>query len=112
MISLFKPFVAPDAAAHVAEVLASGYLGEGASVRRLLEEHKRVKAIVAVDYGGTLPDLASLRGLADMYGARLIEDCAHSFGAYGHGLAHMECYSFQAIKHLTTGDGGALVTGD
>ena len=44
----------------------------------------------------------------------LIEDAAHSFGAKWNGkpisdYADYTCFSFQAIKHLSTGDGGALI---
>jgi dTDP-4-amino-4,6-dideoxygalactose transaminase len=47
----------------------------------------------------------------------VIEDAAHAFGATYHGRrigSHSDfvCFSFQAIKHLTTGDGGALVCRD
>ena len=68
----------------------------------------RTKAIVCVHYGGNLcsPELVSL---CNRHGITLIEDCAHLIGE---GLGGLQCYSFQAIKFLTTGDGGALVTKD
>ena len=65
-------------------------------------------AVMAVHYGGNLCDSA----LVDLCRARrlvLIEDCAHVTGP---GLGGIQCYSFQAIKHLTTGDGGCILTGD
>lgn len=69
---------------------------------------KDTKAVMTVHYGGNLcdPILADIckdRGLA------LIEDCAHLTGP---GIGGLQCYSFQAIKHLTTGDGGCIVTKD
>jgi dTDP-4-amino-4,6-dideoxygalactose transaminase len=65
---------------------------------------KKTVAIVAVDWGGQLCDYASLRKNL----CPVIQDAAHSFGALGvHG--DYVAWSFQAIKHLTTGDGGALL---
>ena len=87
------------------------------SVWKLLAKYRGVKAIVCVDYAGVPCDLAALRGIAQSYNAVLIEDAAHSFGATYRGrpigtLADITCFSFQAIKHLTTGDGGALAFTD
>jgi dTDP-4-amino-4,6-dideoxygalactose transaminase len=76
-------------------------------------------AIVVVHWGGYPCDLNAIREVQDdcekWYGYRppVIEDCAHAFGAsyYGKLLGNHGnycCFSFQAIKHLTTGDGGLL----
>lgn len=62
----------------------------------------RTKAIMAVDWGGALCDYDALRA----FGLPIIQDAAHSLTA-GIGGDYV-CWSFQAIKHLTTGDGGAL----
>jgi dTDP-4-amino-4,6-dideoxygalactose transaminase len=74
---------------------------------------KRTKAVIAVHWGGLPCDLASLQILCREYGLKLIEDAAHGLGAVyrrdpigSHG--DFVCFSFQAIKHLTTGDGGLL----
>jgi dTDP-4-amino-4,6-dideoxygalactose transaminase len=58
--------------------------------------------------------MAEIRTLADQYGIPIIEDAAHALGATYAGkpigaISEFTMYSFQAIKHLTTGDGG-LVT--
>jgi dTDP-4-amino-4,6-dideoxygalactose transaminase len=77
-----------------------------ASVAKLMRYGTR--ALMIVHYGGNLCDPV----LAEMCRHRqvtLIEDCAHLNGP---GLGGLQCYSFQAIKHLTTGDGGCLVTQD
>lgn len=73
----------------------------------------RSKAIVCVHYGGLPCDMAEIRALADEYGIPVIEDAAHALGATYDGkpvgaLSEFTMYSFQAIKHLTTGDGGLL----
>lgn len=60
------------------------------------------KAILAVDWGGAPCDYAALRS----FGLPVIQDAAH--GPSGGARGDYICWSFQAIKHLTTGDGGAL----
>lgn len=79
-------------------------------VARLINE--RTKAIVVVDYGGEPVD-TDMPCTYKFDGPRVIEDAAHALGAYlgdAHvgTLADFTCFSFQAIKTLTTGDGGAL----
>jgi dTDP-4-amino-4,6-dideoxygalactose transaminase len=74
----------------------------------------RTKAIIVVDWGGRPVDCQAIRLRCPH--APIIQDAAHSFGANAYGLpAHAGglggdyvAWSFQAIKHLTTGDGGAL----
>lgn len=78
-------------------------------------------AIMVVHWGGYPCDLDRLKEIQEIcynnYGhrPRVIEDCAHAWGAKYKGrlLGNHEnfcCFSFQAIKHLTTGDGGLLVS--
>lgn len=84
-------------------------------VRRLLEAYgDQVMAVMAVDWGGNPCPWKELRRIADLYRVALIEDAAHGFGAEYEGkklghIADFTCYSFQAIKHMTTIDGGALI---
>lgn len=73
----------------------------------------RTRAIIAVHYAGYPARLAELRRIADAHGVALIEDCAHALGATYGGEAigtvgDYGLYSFQAIKHMTTVDGGLL----
>lgn len=66
-----------------------------------------VSAIMAVDWAGELCDYQALKS----HGIPVIEDAAHAFGADRLGSRERGdycCWSFQAIKHLTTGDGGLL----
>lgn len=77
----------------------------------------RSKAIIAVHYGGYPCDMDELRDVADRHGLSLIEDAAHALGARYRGrpvgtLGDCAAFSFQAIKLLTTGDGGLLVCSD
>lgn len=77
----------------------------------------RTKAIVVVHYAGFPVDLNSLRRVADQNGIALIEDCAHALGSKydNHGIGTIGDYaifSMQAIKHMTTIDGGILTMRD
>ena len=74
-------------------------------------------AICVVHYAGYVADLGDLRNLADRHGIALIEDCAHALGAFYRGnsigsIGDSSIFSFQAIKHITTVDGGALLLRD
>jgi dTDP-4-amino-4,6-dideoxygalactose transaminase len=74
----------------------------------------KTKAIVAVHWGGYPCDLDALIAISRKYGVALIEDAAHAFGATYRGrkigsYSSFCCYSFQAIKQITTIEGGLLV---
>jgi perosamine synthetase len=77
----------------------------------------RTKAVMAVAWAGTPPNMYVLRAMCKGLNVKLVLDAAHAFDAYYDGMpvhewADYTCYSFQAIKHFTTGDGGALVCTD
>lgn len=74
----------------------------------------KTKAIICVDWGGYPCELDELQNIARQHNVKLIEDAAHGFGSlykdhFVGGLVDFTCFSFQAIKHLTTVDGGALI---
>jgi dTDP-4-amino-4,6-dideoxygalactose transaminase len=67
-----------------------------------------------VDWAGTPCDLDEIVKIGEKYSIKIIQDAAHAFAAKWKGESidrwtDFTCYSFQAIKHFTTGDGGALV---
>lgn len=73
----------------------------------------RTCAICVVHYAGYPADLTALRAVADRHGIPLIEDCAHALGARWQdrpvgSIGDFAIHSFQAIKHMTTVDGGML----
>lgn len=77
----------------------------------------RTKAILVVHYAGFPARMAELRRIADQHGIALIEDAAHALGAAygGQGIGTIgdfSIFSLQAIKHMTTVDGGVLVVKD
>lgn len=73
----------------------------------------RTRAIVVVHYGGIPAELAAIEAVAARHGIPVIEDAAHALGARYAGRplgSHSEfvMFSLQAIKHMTTVDGGML----
>lgn len=82
------------------------------SVNRLIT--KKTRAIVVVHWGGQPLDIVGLKRIIKNKNIKIIEDAAHALGAkinnkfIGHHSDYV-CFSFQAIKHMTTGDGGMLV---
>jgi dTDP-4-amino-4,6-dideoxygalactose transaminase len=85
------------------------------SVRERITD--RTRALMVVHYAGYPARMAELLAVARDAGLPVIEDCAHALGAtYGGApvgsLGQYGVFSFQAIKHLTTVDGGALALGD
>ena len=78
-----------------------------------LKKDNSIKAIFAVDFTGKCVDPDGLGFLKERYGVRILEDAAHSLGstnlAKGSDLATL---SFHPVKHITTGEGGAILTND
>lgn len=77
----------------------------------------RVKAIIAVDYAGNPCNYDRLLEICKKWNIPLIEDAAQSIGAKYNGkrigaVAPYTAFSFQAIKSLTTSDGGMLTIED
>ena len=73
----------------------------------------RTRAIIPVHWGGYPCDLDEINRIAARHGIAVIEDAAHALGAtYKRrpigAISRFTAFSFQAIKHLTTGDGGAI----
>ena len=77
----------------------------------------KTKAILLVHYAGMPARLDEIVKIAGEHGIPLIEDCAHALGARYAGAAigtmgDFAIYSLQAIKHMTTVDGGVLTMRD
>jgi perosamine synthetase len=82
-----------------------------ASVREKITE--RTKAILCVHWAGMPCDMDEINSIAKEHNLIVIEDAAHALGATYKGrpigaISDYSCFSFQAIKHVTTGDGGAI----
>jgi perosamine synthetase len=82
-----------------------------ASIRKKITE--KTKAIMPVHWAGYPCDMDEINSIAKEYDLAVIEDAAHALGATYKGkpigsISRFTAFSFQAIKHLTTGDGGTL----
>ncbi len=81
------------------------------SVKKLITS--KTKAIVCTHYGGLPCDMDELKKISKKNKIPIIEDAAHALGAtYNNkpigSVSEFTMFSFQAIKHITTGDGGML----
>ena len=80
------------------------------------------KAVVPVDFAGYPVDVERMRALADEYGFAIVEDACHAPGGslidsksvknmVGNGFyADLTVFSFHPVKHIATGEGGAITT--
>lgn len=82
-----------------------------------IKAHPKAKAVIYVCWGGDLGPLPQIDAICKKYDIKLIVDAAQAFGVrYNSGQTFLGdgthgdiiCFSFQAIKQLTTGDGGAM----
>lgn len=85
------------------------------SVREKITD--RTKAIMLVHYAGMICDMDKFNRLSEETGIPIIEDSAHCFGGKFNGRvigsnSRYTCFSFQAIKQMTTVDGGAIAFKD
>lgn len=77
----------------------------------------KTKAIIPVHYAGRPCDMDALMKIREETGIRIVEDAAHAFGTYYKGkkigsFGDIACFSFDSIKVMTCGEGGAIVTDD
>ena len=75
----------------------------------------KTKAIIYVDYAGHPCDIEEIKDIAEDRDLYLIEDASHAIGAEYKGkkignFADMTVFSFHPVKHITTGEGGVVVT--
>lgn len=81
------------------------------SVREKITE--RTKAIIVVHYSGMVCNMDEFNKLSKEFNIPIIEDCAHALASEYNGRpvgsnSEINCFSFQAIKQMTTVDGGAI----
>lgn len=83
------------------------------AIRQALK-YDPIAAVMITHLNGDPCELKEIRMVCDSYGVPLIEDAAQAFGAMDDGTeignaGEFVAFSFQAIKHITCGDGGLLV---
>lgn len=78
---------------------------------------KKTKAVMPVHYASQSRGLEAVYSLAKRHDLRVIEDAAHAFGCFYEGkkigsFGDVVCFSFDGIKNITCGEGGAITTAD
>ena len=90
-----------------------------AKLKRASDEKKLPAAIVPVHFSGQPCAMAEIGALTKRYGVKVIEDASHAVGADYRGSkigacehSDMAVFSFHAVKIMTTGEGGMIMTND
>ena len=106
------PLLYFDAKIKFADIDPATFNIDIVSVKKLIT--KKTKAIIFVNYGGLPCNISELVKLAKKNKITLIQDAAQSLDAKYKNkpittYADFTIFSFQAIKHISSGDGGMLV---
>jgi len=83
----------------------------------LLKKDSSIKALYGVSFSGNMLNQKKLQYIKKTYDILILEDNAHAIGAEYNGIKAGSCvnsdasiFSFHPVKHLTTGEGGAITT--
>ncbi|MBW8015817.1 MAG: DegT/DnrJ/EryC1/StrS family aminotransferase [Planctomycetes bacterium] len=114
-LSSFQAISAAKAVPIACEVLPQNVCIDLEDAKKRLSSN--TTAIMPVHYASNPGDLDSVYEFADKHNLRVIEDAAHSFGCITNGkkigsFGDISCFSFDGIKNITSGEGGAVVTSD
>jgi perosamine synthetase len=114
-VSCAHAVVAAGATPRFCDVAADTATLDPTSVEQALGP--RTRAIVFVHYGGFGGGIDDIVALARDRGLRLVEDAAHALGSHHNGrpigsAGDLSCFSFDPLKNVTCGEGGAIATSD
>jgi len=106
------PFINMGAVLKIADIDPTTGNVNPKSIENLITN--KTKAIILVHWAGQPCDMDAICKIGKQYNVKIIEDAAHALRSKYNGKiignhGDYVCYSFQAVKHLTTADGGALV---
>ena len=98
-----------------ADVDEKTFLISAAEIEKKITD--KTRAIIVVSLYGLMPDMDAIMAIAEKHNLTVIEDDAQCFlgtykGRNAGTIGHMGSFSFQASKHLTTGEGGMVTTND
>jgi len=99
-----------------ADVLPNTFLIDPIDVKRKIS--KKTKAIMPVHMYGNMCDMNEIMKISKEHGLFVVEDCAECFlatddrGRKSGTIGHVGSWSFENSKHISTGDGGIVVTDD
>jgi len=114
-VATYQAVVAAGAVPVPCEVLpTTGTIDLRDAERRLTN---KTKAILPVHYASSVGDLDAIYRFAEVHRLRVIEDAAHAFGCtYKNrkvgSIGDIACFSFDGIKNITSGEGGAVISAD
>jgi UDP-4-amino-4,6-dideoxy-N-acetyl-beta-L-altrosamine transaminase len=106
------------------DIQADSLVIDNDQIKIKLASSEAVTGLIPVHMGGALPDMEGLSEIARNKGLWIIEDACHSIGGTwqdSKGVTHKigDCshsditvFSFHPVKHITTGEGGAILTND
>lgn len=112
-VATFQAIVAAGGRPRLCDVHPETGLIDLAHARKRLRSG--VKVIMPVCYAGNTSDQDDVHAFAEAHGLRVVEDAAHAFGSRDRGrmagsFGDLTCFSFDPIKNITSGEGGAVVT--
>ena len=88
-------------------------------IKDLRKKGKKIKSIIAVDYAGNPCDWESIKYLSKKYNFSVINDNCHAIGSkykntigYASKYADIVTHSYHAVKNITTGEGGSVLSSD
>jgi len=88
-------------------------------IKFLKKKKKNIRAIVCTDYAGHPCDWPKLKKISKKYNLKLVNDNCHALGAkinsderYTSKFSYCTSLSFHPLKHITTGEGGAVLSND
>ncbi len=75
----------------------------------------KTKVIMPVHMCGSMADLKALKNICDTHNLILLEDACQAIGGSFDGISlgnygHLGCFSFDYVKTITCGEGGAVIT--
>lgn len=114
-VATFQAISACGAVPIPCEVVENTFTIDLADARRKVTS--KTKAIVPVHYSGGVGNLNEIYRFAKEFKLRVVEDAAHAFGTIYNdkkigSFGDITCFSFDGIKNITSGEGGAIVTSD
>ncbi|MEZ8631950.1 DegT/DnrJ/EryC1/StrS family aminotransferase [Vibrio lentus] len=114
-VASFQAISALGATPIACEVLSGTLFLDPKDVERKITP--RSKAIMPVHYASSCKGIECIYRIAKMYDLRVVEDAAQSFGSLYQGKpigtnSDIICFSFDGIKNITCGEGGAVVSND
>ena len=114
-VASFQAIAATGATPVACEVRESDGLLDLADAERRVTSCTR--AVMPVHYASFPGDLDAIYAFAQRHGLRVVEDAAHAFGCTSRGrrigsFGDVVCFSFDGIKNITSGEGGAVISSD